>query len=128
MSSNPGTISKVHLLSLERKERVAMRSSDSAKIGMPRPALHYSRRDFLVVCLGFLGASCASSTTNTHLAAPLSTPTATPSTPQTTATAAARYHGTYSSQGGQIWGVSWSPDGTRIASASSNVPTGCATR
>ncbi len=93
-----------------------MRSSDPAKRGMPHPALHSSRRDFLVVCLGFLGASCASSTTHTHPVAPLSTPTAPPSM----ATPAASYHGTYSSQGGQIWGVSWSPDGTRIASASAN--------
>src|SRR5215469_3684217 len=100
MSSNPAARSRVHLLSLERKERVTMRSADEAERGMPRPARHYSRRDFLVVCLGLLGASCASSTTKTPPVAPLSTPTAPPRTPQTMTTPAASYHGTYSSQGG----------------------------
>ncbi len=91
--------------------------------GTPRPQPRCSRRDFLVVCLGFVGVSCASARSTTHpppTVTPSSPVTATPSPPQTTVTTALTYHGTYTGHEGQVWGVSWSPDGKRIASASAD--------
>src|SRR5215469_8450772 len=91
--------------------------------GTPRSQPCWSRRGFLFVCLGFLGASCAPAGSTTHTpptVTPFSPVTSTPGSPQTTVTTSINYHGTYTGHGGQVWGVSWSPDGKRIASASAD--------
>src|SRR5947207_12760231 len=83
----------------QRKGHVAMRSPHSAQLETPHNRLLYSRRNFLVFCLGFVGISCASAGPSTT-----ASPTAPPRPSRTMATIPAPYHGIYTGHGNfAVW-------------------------